>query len=106
MAVIARFSVTMLADKRFELYQMGKNNPSPFLAIGFPKPQVLVSEVGGDEAYLEMNYRFENMTTFAAAWSRIQEQPIRMWRRSLAAYTVPGTARWVVLRVKEDNDEG
>lgn len=106
MAVIARLRMDMLADKRYELYQWAKKNPNPLQAIGFPKPQALVSAIGQSETILELNYRFESLEAFTAAWNRTQEREPRMWRRALAAFTVPGSARWEILRIKEDEEEG
>jgi hypothetical protein len=73
--------------------------------MGFPKPQVLISGIGNAESYIEMNYRFESLEALGVVWARMYEAPPRMWRRSLAPYTVAGSARWQVLTIKEDDDE-
>jgi len=106
MAIIARFSMDILADKRFELYQHFKKSGEVMSSLGFPKPQALVAAFGTPESRLEMNYRFETLEAFTAVWNRMQEHPARMWRRSLAPFMVPGSARWDVYRVKSDEEDG
>jgi hypothetical protein len=100
MAIIARYSFDVPFGKKSELLAQEKKWEPIGKELGFPSAQVLVGSIGTPESRVEFNYRFENLASLEAVWSKLNDPRMEEYQRTMAPFIVPGSHRWDILRVQ------
>jgi hypothetical protein len=63
--------------------------------------RVLVGHVGESPSHVVDEYLFESLADFEAALAGMAQPQFQRHAQALAPYVVPGSQRWVVMRVVE-----
>jgi hypothetical protein len=102
MAIIARFSLDVPFGKKEEMFRLDGKFRELSGQLGFPPPQTLIGSIGAPESRVEFNYRFESLAALEAVFAKVAQEPrMAEFQREMAAFIVPGSHRWEILRVRE-----
>jgi hypothetical protein len=102
MSIIARFSFDVPFGKKEELFRLEAKFTELQSKLGFPERQTLIGSIGAPESRVENNYRFESLAALEAVFAKVAQEPrMAEFQREMAAFIVPGSHRWEILRVRE-----